>query len=52
MYVCKFTLYTVYIVIFLAKEIVPFDNNNNKNNSSYKAHNTAIACLCAGKEEC
>ena len=25
---------------------------NNNNNSSYKAHNTAIASLCAGKEEC
>ena len=24
---------------------------NNNNNSSYKAHNTAIASLCAGKEE-
>ena len=27
------------------------NNNNNNNNSSYKAHNTAIASLCAGKEE-
>ena len=26
-------------------------NNNNNNNSSYKAHNTAIASLCAGKEK-
>ena len=25
------------------------NNNNNNNNSSYKAHNTAIASLCAGK---
>ena len=25
--------------------------NNNNNNSSYKAHNTAIASLCAGKEK-
>ena len=28
------------------------NNNNNNNNSSYKAHNTAIASLCAGKEKC
>ena len=26
-----------------------YNNNNNNNNSSYKAHNTAIASLCAGK---
>ena len=32
---------------------VPTHNGHiNNNNSSYKAHNTAIASLCAGDDEC